>query len=200
MAKGLEEAKVALTNWAKDEYMQYYNCCRTLAPIFKPGDMVWLDHSDIKTTCPSAKFRHYQLGPYQVKKQIGPSSYCIKLLPGLSHLHNAFPVIKLLLTEPDPFPSCVPPPPLPAELIDGKEEFEVEKILDSCIQYCRLEYLIQWKGYDTSYNSWSIHYNIHAPEAIAEFYLCHPGAPCQINATFFNCILFLHACIHLVEI
>jgi hypothetical protein len=91
----------------------------------------------------------------KLKKKIGPSSYCIKLPPGLSCLHNVFPVIKLLLAEPDPFPSCIPPLPPPAKLIDGKEEFEVEKILDSHIWYHKLEYLIQWKGYDTLHNSWS---------------------------------------------
>jgi hypothetical protein len=192
MAKGLEEAKAALTK-AKDEYKQYYNHCRTPAPIFKSGNMVWLDHSNIKMTRPSAKFGHHQLGLFEVEEKIGPSSYHIKLLPGLSHLHNVFPVVKLSLAEPNPFPGHVPPPPPPTKLIDGEEEFEVEKILDSRIWYCRLEYLIQWKGYNTSHNSWSIHYNVHAPDAIAEFYLCHPGAPHQINAAFFNSIPFLHA-------
>jgi hypothetical protein len=78
-------------------------------------------------THPSAKFRHHQLRPFEVKEKIGPSSYCIKLLPGLSCLHNVFPVIKLSLAKPNPFPGHVPPPPPPAELIDGKEEFEVDK-------------------------------------------------------------------------
>jgi hypothetical protein len=87
-------------------------------------------------TCPSAKFGHRQLGPFEVEEKIGPSSYRIKLLPGLSRLHNVFPVVKLSLTEPDPFPGHVPPPPPPTKLIDGKEEFEVKKILDSHIQYC----------------------------------------------------------------
>jgi hypothetical protein len=189
MAKGLKEAKVALTK-AKDEYKQYYNCRRTLAPIFKLGDMVWLDHSNIKMMGPSEKFRHCQLRPFEVEEKIGPSSYHIKLPLGLSHLHNVFPVIKLSLAEPDPFPGCVSPLLPPTELIDGEEEFEVEKILDSRIQYHRLEYLIQWKGYDVSHNSWSVHYNVHAPDAIAEFYLCHPGASHQINAAFFNSIPF----------
>jgi hypothetical protein len=192
MAKGLEEAKAALTK-AKDEYKQYYDRRRTPAPIFKLGDMAWLDHSNIKTTHPSAKFGHHQLGPFEVEEKIGPSSYRIKLPLGLSRLHNVFPVIKLSLTKPDPFPGRVPPPPPPAKLIDGEEEFEVEKILDNRIQYHRLEYLIQWKGYYASHNSWSIHYNIHAPDAIAEFYLRHPRAPRQINAAFFDSIPFLHA-------
>src|SRR5262245_14286736 len=46
MAKGLEEAKAALAK-AKDEYTMYYNRRRTPAPEYKPGDMVYLDASDI---------------------------------------------------------------------------------------------------------------------------------------------------------
>jgi len=52
MARGLEEAKAALTK-AKDEYTLYYNRRRIPAPELKPGDLVWIDGSDIQTTCPS---------------------------------------------------------------------------------------------------------------------------------------------------
>src|ERR1700733_1281847 len=63
MAKGLEEAKAALTK-AKEEYTLYYNRRRSPAPEFKAGDMVYLNASDIKTTRPSAKLAHRNLGPY----------------------------------------------------------------------------------------------------------------------------------------
>jgi hypothetical protein len=48
MAQGLEEAKSAIAK-AKDEYAMYYNHQRKPAPVFKPGDRVWLDGSDIAT-------------------------------------------------------------------------------------------------------------------------------------------------------
>jgi hypothetical protein len=40
-------------------------------------------------------------------------------------------------------------PPLPVE-IEGQEEFEVLEILDSRIIRRKLEYLVQWQGYDVS--------------------------------------------------
>ena len=120
MAKGLEEAKAALTK-AKDEYALYYDRRRIPAPEFEAGNMVWLDHSDIKTTRPSAKFGHRQLGPYPVEKKIGPSSYRLILPPSLSRLHPVFPVIKLSPVEPDPFPGRRPNPPPPPILVDGDE-------------------------------------------------------------------------------
>jgi hypothetical protein len=48
IALGSKEAKVALTK-AKDEYTMYYNRRREPAPVFAPGDRVWLDGSDITT-------------------------------------------------------------------------------------------------------------------------------------------------------
>jgi hypothetical protein len=48
MVKGLEEAKAALTK-VKDEYVMYHNCQHEPAPVFAPGDKVWLDRSDIAT-------------------------------------------------------------------------------------------------------------------------------------------------------
>jgi hypothetical protein len=54
MALGIEEAKAALTQ-AKDEHTMFYNCRREPAPVFAPGDKVWLDGSDIATNRLSSK-------------------------------------------------------------------------------------------------------------------------------------------------
>jgi hypothetical protein len=39
------------------------------------------------------------------------------------------------------------------ELIEGQPEWEVEKILDSRLYRCKLQYLIKWKGYSEAHNS-----------------------------------------------
>jgi hypothetical protein len=57
MALGIEEAKAALTK-AKDEYTMYSNCQREPAPVFAPGDKVWLDGSNIATNRPLSKLSH----------------------------------------------------------------------------------------------------------------------------------------------
>ena len=44
----------------------------------------------------------------------------------------------------------VPPPP-PIE-VDGKEEYEVKKILDSRVRHRKLQYLIKWLRYPDSDN------------------------------------------------
>jgi hypothetical protein len=48
MARGLNKMKVALTK-AKDKNAMYYNRRCEPAPIFTPGDKVWLNGSNIST-------------------------------------------------------------------------------------------------------------------------------------------------------
>jgi hypothetical protein len=191
MAQSLEEAKAALAK-AKDEYALYYDRRRTPAPVFTKGDKVWLDGSDIPTTCPSAKLSHRRLGPYVVEARVGHGSYRLQLPASLRRLHPVFPVVKLTPAEADPIPGRHAPPPPPPVLVDGEEEFEVEKILNSRLRYCRIEYIVKWKGYDIGDNSWVPHYNIHAPDAVAEFHRLHPGAPRHINTASFDSISFFH--------
>ena len=192
MAKGLEESKAALTK-AKKEYTLYYNRRRTPAPEFKAGDMVYLDASDIKTTRPSAKLAHRNLGPYMVEKKVGHASYLLRLPPSLRRLWPVFPVTKLTPAPiPDPIPGRRRADPPPPTLVEGQEEYEVEKVLDSRIRYRRMEYLVKWRGYDTGQNMWVPHYNVFAPEAIADFHRQNPGAPRRINAAFYDSISFHH--------
>jgi len=47
---------------------RYYDQQKTLAPVFKPGDKVFLDASDIRTTHPSQKLSHQRLGPFVVER------------------------------------------------------------------------------------------------------------------------------------
>jgi hypothetical protein len=57
IARGIKEVKVALTK-AKDEHAMFYNCRCEPAPVYAPGDRVWLDGSDIATNRPSSKLSH----------------------------------------------------------------------------------------------------------------------------------------------
>jgi hypothetical protein len=151
MALGLEEAKSAIAK-AKDEYAMYYNHRREPAPVFKPGDKVWLDGSDIATNRLSSKLSHRHLGPFVVKMCVGQGAYCLALPPHFCHLHPVFPVVKLSIAHPDPILGRRPALPPPTTLVDGKDEYEVEAILDSWMHYNRLEYLVKWKGYNESNN------------------------------------------------
>jgi len=111
--------------------MLYYNRKRTLAPEFKAGDMVFLDASDIQTTRPLRKLSHRRLGPFTIVGQVGNGAYRLCLPPSMGRLHPVFNVVKLSLAPPDPIPGrWTSLPPFP-EIVDGKEEWVVEEILDS---------------------------------------------------------------------
>src|SRR6202795_1055891 len=184
-----EEAKAALTK-AKEEYAQYYNRRRTSAPEYKPGDRVWLDSSNIKTTRPSTKLTHRRLGPYVIDRQVGNGVYKLKLPPSLRTLHDVFPVIKLTPAPLDPIPGRRPAPPPAPVLVEGVEEWVVKEILNSRLCYGRVEYLVKWEGFDDGANSWVPHYNLHSPALVKRFHDRHPAAPRHISATSFSSIPF----------
>jgi len=62
----IEEVKSAIHK-AQNDMKRYYDQQKTPAPVFNPGDKVFLDVSDIQTTCPSQKLLHRQLGPFAVE-------------------------------------------------------------------------------------------------------------------------------------
>jgi len=108
----------------------------------------------------------------------------------MSRLHPVFNVVKLSLAPPDPIPGrWMSPPPLP-EIVDGKEEWVVEEILDSRMVNWKLHYLVKWEGFSVEHNSWEPWDNVHAPELVADFYQRHPGAAHHIHMVDFHSIPF----------
>jgi len=86
MKSATEEAKSTICK-AQEDMAQYYNRRRSPTPVFKPGDWVYLDASDIKTTRLSPKLSYHRLGPFEVEHQAGPSAYRLKLPHGMRLLH-----------------------------------------------------------------------------------------------------------------
>ena len=66
MRMAIDEAKSAICK-AQDDMKRYYNRRRTLAPVFNPGDRVFLDTLDIQTMRPSQKLSHRRLGLFVVE-------------------------------------------------------------------------------------------------------------------------------------
>jgi hypothetical protein len=60
----------------------------------------------------------------------------------------------------------IEPPP---ELVEGEQEWEVEKILGDQLYQKSWQYLVQWKGYSLAHDSWVKHSNLHAPDLISEY-------------------------------
>ena len=60
---------------------------------------------------------------------------------------------------------------LPPDLVEGEEEYEVERVMDSWHHSRRrtLQYLVKWKGYPDSDNKWVNHKDMHALDVIREY-------------------------------
>src|SRR6266436_5267010 len=136
---------------------------------YKPGQQVWLDMTHLKLPYQKAKLTPKRLGPFKITKEISPVAYRLAL-PTNWRIHNVFHASLL-----NPYhetnthgPNFTRPPP---DLVEGEEEFEVERIVahrtfgrSKCLQY-----LIKWKGYPESDNSWEPADQVHAPDLIKHY-------------------------------
>jgi len=77
------------------------------------------------------------------------------------NIHNVFHVDLLLPYKEMAAYSTPFTRPLP--IIDSEEEYEIEAILDARCKGrgCQLQYLVHWKGYPHSNDSWIAHKDLH---------------------------------------
>jgi hypothetical protein len=73
------------------------------------------------------------------------------------------------------------------ELIDGEEEYSVEKILDSRHfgRRRQLQYLVKWEGYPDAENMWVDKDDVFADDKVWEFKASNPDAATHIRGTSF---------------
>ncbi len=137
---------------------------------YKLRQQVWLDMTHLKLPHQKAKLTPKRLGPFKIIKEISPVAYQLAL-PVNWRIHDVFHASLL-----NPYhetnahgPNFTRPPP---DLIEGEEEFEVERIISHRTfgRSKRLQYLIKWKGYPESDNSWEPADQVHAPDLIKNYH------------------------------
>ena len=137
---------------------------------------MWLLSSNISTQRPCKKLDWKRLGPYLVSERIGTQAYRLQLPPSLK-VHPVFHVSLLDRYAESDIPSRIQPP-APLVIVDSQLEFEVEEILDSRLMRNRLFYLVKWKGYPVSDNSWepSSHLS-NSQDLVTAFHFRYPSKP-----------------------
>jgi len=159
---------------------------------YAKGEKVWLEGKNLRTLHPTMKLRPRRFSPFKVTKVLGPTMYQLDL-PPMWKIHNTFHGALLSPYQETEEHGANFMEPLP-ELIEGEPKYKVERILGSRWYRPRrkLQFLVQWKGYAPTHNSWELQANIHALELIKEFYQGEPmaikqavmGAGSEADATF----------------
>src|SRR5712671_7832429 len=139
-------------------------------PRYKTGNKVWLKATHLNLPYQMPKLVPKRQGPFNIVNVVSPVAYCLQL-PAAWNIHDVFHAS--LLT---PYretashgPNFTRPPP---DLVQGNEEFEVETIINHRFFGRRktLQYLIRWKGYPSSDNTWEPVDNVHAPEIVKQYH------------------------------
>ena len=128
-------------------------------------DKVYLLQKNIKTKQPSKKFDYIKLGPFKVKAVKGPLNYELELLPQMK-IHPVFHVMYL-----EPANNNIPFETNPPEINPNNQEikYEVKAILDQQEVDGQPRYLIKWRGYSHSDNTWEPEDNLNCPTILSDF-------------------------------
>jgi len=139
---------------------------------FKKGEQVWLDGWNLKIGYQSRKLAPKQEGPFIITEVLGPITYHLKL-PNQWRIHDVFHASLL-----SPYcetethgPNFTKPPP---DLIESKEEYEIEAIMSHKKWGRGYWYLVKWKEYPISGNTWEPGNSFkNAQEILTEYQLTH---------------------------
>jgi hypothetical protein len=150
-------------------------------PKYKEGDLVWLEGRNLRISQPTAKLAPRRHGPFKVIQVMSAINYCLEL-PTQWSIHPVFHT-DLLTPYKETImhgPNFTQPAP---ELIDGEEEYSIEKILDSRRFGRRqhLQYLVKWEGYPDLDNMWVDKDDVSADNKVREFKASNPDAEIHIR-------------------
>jgi len=162
---------------AQLRHKEYYDAGRKPDPNLQSGDSVWLLPRNIRTTRPCKKLDYKKIGPFKILARIGESAYKLDLPPSM-RIHNTFHISLLEPYHDDRFSSqrAQPPPPI---MIEGEPEYELEQIINSRLQYGKLQDQAKWTGYPPEHDKvWYPHEDFeNAGIAKQQFHQKYPRKP-----------------------
>ena len=100
---------------------------------------------------PSKKLNQKRYGPFTIKEEIGQGVYRLELPEGWA-IHNVFNEDLLTRCKKVEFASQHMDPAPPPDIINEKEEYEVEEIRGYHKKQRGTQFLVYWKGYGNKHN------------------------------------------------
>ena len=164
-----EKAKAALGK-AQEKMKKYTNKRREEVDDYKVEDLVILSTKNLKYQMVrrrTEKLTERFVGPYRIKKIVSsnvvelelPSTVKIHLVVNISRIQRYIGQVEGQRKE----------QPAPV-IIEGEEEWEVERILNKQRIQGKDKYLVQWKGFMAELDTWEGRENLgNAREAIEEY-------------------------------
>lgn len=153
--KRMHHARDALSSHLRtaQEYQGRYYNKKHKPEEFKKGDLVLLSTKHINLAHqPSKKLSSKFIGPFRVQDAVGTQAYRL-ILPPHYRIHNVFHISLLERWRPR---TGQEDNTLPPEVtLEGEEVWEVERILKKRIRKNQPQYLLRWKGYDESWDTWT---------------------------------------------
>lgn len=142
--------------------------------LFDVGDKVLLSTEHISVAAhhnrPSRKLEPKAIGPFQIVAKHHDNAFELALPPHMKQypVFNADRLRPYIESPPD-FDHRTPPKPPPA-VVNGEDEWEVERIEDYKMFGRTPKWLVKWKGYSEDDNTWEPRRNLrNAKDAMAEF-------------------------------
>ena len=167
------EQRIGKMNQRRDQAIEALNRIAGLKGTppaqYNTGDQVWLEGKNLKFPHQVSKLVPKQYGPFKIIKGISPVAYRLQLPPTWM-IHDMFHASLLSPYSETPAHGPNFSRPLP-DLIAGEEEYEVESI--KAHRYSgrnkKLQFLIRWKGYPKSDNTWEPADSVHAPDLVRQY-------------------------------
>ena len=167
------EWQIRIMNQRRDQAIKALNHIAEQKGIplaqYKTRDQVWLEGKNLKLPYQVTKLTPKQFGPFKIIKEISPVAYQLQLLLTWT-IHEVFhaSLLSPYSETPTHGPNFSQPPP---DLIGGEEEYKVESIKAHRHfgRNKRLQFLIWWKGYPESDNTWEPADSIHALDLVKEY-------------------------------
>lgn len=135
-----------------------------------PGDLVLLSTEHYNLMLPSKKLTPRYIGPLKVLQVRGPNTVLIEVPPrlkGIEPIQNVAHLKKYHLRPPEVGPQIAP---LPPDIIDDKEEFEIEDIIAHRGAGKKTQYLVRFKSYGPEDDLWLPAANLHNAQDIVQGY------------------------------
>jgi hypothetical protein len=144
--------------------ISYYNEYYNIKPMFKKKNKIYLIQRNIQTKQLNTKLDYKKLGLFKIKRVAGLVNYKL-MLPRTMNIHPVFYISLLELV----LLGALLAPVTEIEPVNPNIEYKVEEILDYKLIRNYIKYLVKWRDYLYSENTWETKVMLKNLQKFAEY-------------------------------